>query len=159
MTQLSVFDFPLFRLALSLQTSAIMSQPVKDVDAIAATIVRAVERPDSRRTSPRASLTAEVDLSSDTNFFNGFSTDIAAGGLFIATLTILPVGTCVSVKFSLPNGTQIRANGEVRWVRVFDERSPQMLPGIGIQFVDLPETEKLAIEAFVAQREPMFFPD
>ncbi len=129
------------------------------LDSIAETLIRAVETPASRRTSPRVSLNAEVDLSSDTNFFSGFSTDIASGGLFIATLSMLPIGTTVHVKFTLPDGTEISVGGDVRWVRVFDERSPTMLPGMGIQFVGLSASAEAAIEAFIAQREPMFFPD
>ena len=136
-----------------------MTEPIRNFEAIAKTLIRAVERPDPRRASPRLSLTAEVDLSSDTNFFSGFSTDIAAGGLFIASLTPLEVGTVVTMKFSLPDGTEITTSGDVRWVRVFDERCPQMLPGMGIQFVDLNPNAKAAIEQFIAQREPMFFPD
>ncbi len=128
-------------------------------DQIAATLIRAVETPDSRRASPRVSLNAEVDLSSETNFFSGFSTDLAAGGLFIASLTTLPIGTVVAVKFTLPDGMEINNSGEVRWVRLFDERAPQVLPGMGIQFVDLNPRAKAAIEKFIAQREPMFFPD
>ncbi len=128
-------------------------------DAITDTLIRAVEQPETRRQSPRVSLTAEVDLSSDTNFFSGFSTDIASGGLFIATLTSLPIGTTVQVKFTLPDGTEVNTAGDVRWVRVFDERAPGVLPGMGIQFVGLSKQAQGAIETFIAQREPMFFPD
>ncbi len=128
-------------------------------DSIADTLIRAVEQPETRRQSPRVSLTAEVDLSSETNFFSGFSTDIASGGLFIATLATLPIGTTVHVKFTLPSGTEINTGGEVRWIRVFDERAPAVLPGVGIQFIDLPADAQASIEAFISQRDPMFFPD
>ncbi len=128
-------------------------------DSIADTLIRAVETADHRRSSPRVALNAEVDLSSDTNFFNGFSTDIAMGGLFVATLNAMPVGTEVALKFKMPNGKEIQANGEVRWLRAFDERCPEMLPGMGVQFVDLDNAARTAIAEFIAEREPMFFPD
>ncbi len=128
-------------------------------DTIAEKLIRAVEKTDSRRASPRVRLTAEVDLSSDTNFFSGFSTDIAEGGLFIASLTMLEVGEVVTIAFTLPDGTEINTTGEVRWVRAFDERSPQTLPGMGVAFGELGPKAAAAIESFIAQREPMFFPD
>lgn len=127
-------------------------------DSIAETLIRAVEGT-ARRSSPRVPLSAEVDLSSDTNFFTGFSTDIAMGGLFVATLGPLPIGTHIALKFTLPGGAEITANGEVRWVRAFDEREPEMLPGMGVQFVDLTPKARAAIAEFIAKREPMFFPD
>lgn len=136
-----------------------MTQPMRSHEELAQRLMQAVEAPDPRRASPRASLSAEVDLSSDTNFFSGFSTDIAAGGLFIATLTVLEIGSTVTVKFTLPDRTEISATGEVRWARVLDERAPQVLPGMGIQFLDLSPKAKASIENFIAQREPMFFPD
>lgn len=136
-----------------------MTQPARSIEAITETLIRAVETPATRRTSPRVTLTAEVDLSSETNFFSGFSTDIAAGGLFIASLTTVDVGTVVSVKFTLPDGTEINTGGEVRWTRPFDEMTPDVLPGMGVQFIDLSPKSKAAIENFIAQREPMFFPD
>jgi uncharacterized protein (TIGR02266 family) len=128
-------------------------------DGIAQSVVTETETGGGLRSSPRANLTAEVDLSSDTNFFSGFSTDIADGGLFIATLSVLPVGSLVGVSFTMPSGAKIEAKGEVRWVRALDERAPTMFPGMGIRFVELSAAAKKTIADFVAEREPMFFPD
>lgn len=144
-------------MAPALQIGVAMNQSA--ADSIADTLIRAVENTGTRRSSPRVALNAEVDLSSETNFFSGFSMDIALGGLFIATLNTLPIGTSVSVKFTLPGGTEISAHGDVRWIRAFDERAPDMLPGMGIQFVDLAPKARAAIAAFIQEREPMFFPD
>jgi uncharacterized protein (TIGR02266 family) len=109
-------------------------------------------RLEPRRAAPRVALVAEVDVSSDTNFFNGYSTDIADGGLFVATCSLLPIGSTVDINFSLPNGKRIEAKGEVRWVRELDERNP-------VRFVELSAGAAAAINGFVAEREPMFFPD
>lgn len=128
-------------------------------DSLAKTLIHAVEHGASRRTSPRIDLHAEVDLTSETNFFSGFSTDIALGGLFIATLDPLKVGVEVAMKFTLPGGAEVQATGEVRWVRAFNEQAQDMLPGMGIQFVDLSPKAQAAIAAFIREREPMFFPD
>ena len=129
------------------------------LESISQALVLAVENSAPLRSSPRAQLKADVDFSSESNFYSGFSTDVADGGLFLATLSLLAVGSLVEVKFSIPGGGEVQAKGEVRWVRAFDERAPYMFPGMGIQFVELSPRSRALISAFVAQREPMFFPD
>jgi uncharacterized protein (TIGR02266 family) len=136
-----------------------MTPTTSSTEEITKKLIRAVETPESRRASPRVTLAAEVNLSSENNFFSGFSTDIAAGGVFIASLTTLGEGTLVALNFTLPDGSEVSANGEVKWIRPFDEGHPEALPGMGIQFVDLSPKAKASIEKFIASREPMFFPD
>lgn len=136
-----------------------MNQPQPDPQSIAELLPGVVGAPASRRASPRVELIAEVDLSSQTNFFSGFSTDIATGGLFIASFTLVPIGTTVAVRFTLPGGAEISCEGEVQWLRAFNEAVTESLPGMGIRFVDLDPQAKAAIADFIASREPMFFPD
>ena len=128
-------------------------------DSISQALAQAVENAAPLRSSPRVQLKTEVDFHSDSNIYSGFSTDVADGGLFLATLNLLPVGSTVTVKFSIPGAGEVEAKGEVRWVRALDERAPYMFPGMGIRFVELSPTSRELITAFVAQREPMFFPD
>ena len=49
------------------------------------------------RSSSRIPLQTQVDLSSDSNVFTGFSTNLSEGGVFVATLNLLPVGTAVDL--------------------------------------------------------------
>jgi uncharacterized protein (TIGR02266 family) len=115
--------------------------------------------PDERRHAQRARLCTEISLGSDSNLFTGFTNDVSAGGVFVATLELMPIGTHVDVAFNLPGGQHIEGRGEVRWLREHDDRNPEAFPGMGIQFVDLPLTAVGAIQQFAAEREPMFFPD
>jgi uncharacterized protein (TIGR02266 family) len=110
------------------------------------------------RTS-RVHLRAAIDLRSDSNFFTGFSTNISEGGIFIATVQSLPRGTTVELDFTLPGGKPLRVHGVVRWKREVNDRTPDLMPGLGVQFVDLPPEVANAISGFVANREPLFFPD
>lgn len=114
--------------------------------------------PDNRVHS-RARLRVQVDFESDHNFFTGFSSDISEGGLFVATVNIQPLGSPVEVAFALPTGEQVMARGTVRWVRENNDRDPSVQPGMGIQFEALSEDAREAVHSFIAQREPMFFPD
>lgn len=110
-----------------------------------------------QRHSQRVQMQAQVDLSSDNNFFNGFSSNISDGGLFVATVNLLPIGTDIDLTFTLPSGQKVTAHGQVRWVRVVDDRHPESFPGLGIQFTRLDAEAQDAINEFVASREPMFF--
>jgi uncharacterized protein (TIGR02266 family) len=110
-----------------------------------------------QRHSPRVQMQAVVDLSSDNNFFNGFSSNISDGGLFVATVNLKPIGTEVDLTFTLPSGEKVSAHGVVRWVRMVDDKHPESFPGLGIQFTRLDETAQQAIDNFVASREPMFY--
>ena len=116
------------------------------------------ERPLSDRTQPRVRMQTAIDLRSASNFFTGFSTNLSAGGVFVATPQVLPRGTPVDLAFSL-EGRTLHAHGVVRWSRAVSSEAPELLPGLGVQFVDLPEAAAQDISRFVAQREPLFFPD
>jgi len=98
-------------------------------------------------------------MSSDSNVFTGFSTNLGEGGVFVATLNLLPVGTPVDLTFSLPGNTRLRVKGEVRWTREIDDRVPDVFPGVGVRFVELGPEATQALHKFVAEREPLFYPD
>lgn len=114
---------------------------------------------DERRSSPRVSLVTEIAMGSDSNFFTGFTNDVSNGGVFVATFELLPVGSLLDLSFALPGGARIAVRGEVRWVRELDAGDPDVFPGLGIGFVDLPPDAVRAIQAFTAKRDPLFFPD
>jgi uncharacterized protein (TIGR02266 family) len=109
------------------------------------------------RISPRVRMQATVDLHSDNNFFTGFSSNLSDGGLFVATVNLLPIGTEVDVTFSLPSGEKVAAKGTVRWLREVNDKLPDSFPGLGIQFTSLDNKDQAAIDGFLAEREPLFY--
>ncbi len=82
-------------------------------------------------------------------FIYFYSTDVSLGGIFLESDIPLKIGTRIFLSFSLGEGeTSIRATGQV--VRV--ERDPtDILPilGMGVQFMDLPEGTRQAIDHYV----------
>lgn len=110
-----------------------------------------------RRESPRVSMYTQVDLGSESNFYGGFSTNLSEGGLFIATLSTPPRGTEVELTFTLPGGTPIKARGVVRWTREVNDAMPDVMPGAGVQFVELAPEVAASISAFVMKRDPLFY--
>jgi uncharacterized protein (TIGR02266 family) len=113
--------------------------------------------PAQRRAHPRYSVDLDVSLGSDHNFYSGFAENLSAGGIFVATHLLKPVGSQIEVTIHLPDGpAPIQGTGEVRWIREYNERS-DVPPGMGIRFTELDGSAKSAIEGFLAQREPLFF--
>lgn len=112
-----------------------------------------------RREAPRVALCAEIDMSSDSNFYAGFSTDLSEGGLFIATVKAPRKGTHVELSFTLPGGEKLKAQGVVRWTREVNDALPEMMPGAGVQFLDLPPEVANSITEFVMLRDPLFYVD
>jgi uncharacterized protein (TIGR02266 family) len=125
-----------------------------------ATIVAVESETDSshRREHARFSVDLDVSVGSDHNFYAGFAENLSAGGVFVATHQLKPVGSIIELSINLPDGGQVRAAGEVRWVRVFNEHS-DMPPGMGVKFQNLDAASVASIERFLSQREPLFFDD
>lgn len=157
--------------AATASTAATQIQPAVDIAAPAPPSVSAAPTPKmapkaevpsnlppkKHRTTNRVKMQAAVDFSSDDNFFNGFSANISDGGLFVATVNVLPLGTEVDLSFSLPSGHRIEAKGVVRWVREVNDKLPDAFPGMGVQFASLSNSAQVAIDQFMAQRDPLFF--
>lgn len=110
-----------------------------------------------RRNTARIDAEFDVDMTSEHNFFQGFSEDLSEGGVFIATYQARRLGEHLAISFRLPgDDTPIRAVVEVRWLR---EGHPEadIPPGIGASFIDITPDDRARIEHFVKHRAPMFF--
>ncbi|RJS21271.1 TIGR02266 family protein [Corallococcus sp. H22C18031201] len=116
------------------------------------------DSPDARRNG-RVRMHTSIDMRSDSNFFTGFSMDISEGGVFIATVEAVPRGTQVELDFTLPGGRPMKVAGVVRWVREGNDRTPELMPGVGVQFTGLAPEVARVISSFVTTRDPMFYPD
>jgi uncharacterized protein (TIGR02266 family) len=125
---------------------------IEDLPAVAETRISK-----ESRASKRMELKTEIHMASASNFYTGFTGNVSEGGLFVATYNLVPLGTRVSLEFSLPDdGPAITAVGEVRWT---SDPTPDGdgHVGLGLQFVDLAEADRQRIERFVRQRETLFY--
>lgn len=111
-----------------------------------------------RREHSRFAVDLDVTVGSDHNFYAGFAENLSAGGVFIATHKLKPVGSRIELSINLPDGLKVRAFGEVRWVRVFNEQSDTP-PGMGVKFLEIDDASVAGISSFLARREPLFFDD
>jgi len=122
-----------------------------------AAMVKGPLKPDPRRVHERIRIETDVGIQSDTNFFTGFAEDISRGGIFVATFDVRPIGSKVSLNFSLPGGHLVTATGIIRWIREYNETTPDIHPGVGIQFDGLSEEDSSTINSFFEQRSPIFY--
>lgn len=126
---------------------------------------------EDRRRHPRYLLTLAITMEGENNFYSGLSENISEAGVFIATHTLLPIGTPVVLSFTLHGEAEpISVTGRVQWLRgpeattepqtVFGqdrEAAASVRTGIGIQFVDVTEEARTQIRAFMQRRSPEFF--
>jgi len=92
-------------------------------------------------------------MASDSQFFAGLTGDVSMGGIFVATYRRLPVGAHVTIHFSLPGEVVVVAKGTVRWIR---DASPDVLPGLGIEFDELPGETFRDVDEFCRRRAPLY---
>jgi uncharacterized protein (TIGR02266 family) len=112
---------------------------------------------ENRREHTRVVLKTSVHMASESNFYTGFTDNISEGGIFIATYNHAPLGTKLTLEFSLPDeGPPIRVEGEVRWLREFNPSS-EVSPGMGFRFCDIDDESKNRVENFCRGRDTLFY--
>src|ERR1700744_2264024 len=98
-----------------------------------------------RRIHERVLVDIEVDYKADDTFLFAYITDISAMGIFVRTNNPDPEGTRLNLCFRVPpelGGHMIEVEGEVIWINPFRPNEPARQPGMGIQFVDLTQTQR-----------------
>ncbi|HUU00850.1 MAG TPA: TIGR02266 family protein [Myxococcota bacterium] len=111
----------------------------------------------NQRTRPRLSVQVDVSLHTEHNFYAGLTDNISEGGLFIATHENLPLGTQMNLTLSLPDHEPFEVEGEVRWLREYNDFTSDVSPGVGVAFNDLPDARRALIEQFIRQRSPLLY--
>lgn len=110
-----------------------------------------------KRKNKRVTFSSIISMESEDNLYTGVSQDISTGGIFVVTDRLLPLGTKILVEFIIPpNDRKIKICGEVRWLRESNNKSDTD-PGMGLQFVDLSEEDRQALESFIELRDPMLY--
>ncbi len=96
-----------------------------------------------RRAAKRAPLIAEVEYSSDSPPVSKRLTDLSVKGVFIDTMTPLPPGSLLSIRFPLPGDPMpVVVLGEVVW--------GQEHLGMGVRFLNLRPKDEERIRAYVS---------
>jgi RNA polymerase sigma factor for flagellar operon FliA len=115
-------------------------------------------QPEDVRVFRRAALTVPVEIvAQDGRRVESTADNLSEGGIFVLTREVLPMMTPVIARFAFPEaqGALWTVPGVVRWLRP----GGRFEPGIGIEFVSLPEATMLAIHRYVEAQEPMAWED
>jgi uncharacterized protein (TIGR02266 family) len=108
-------------------------------------------------TGARRSVEANLGATTQSNFYVGFTGEIAHGGVFLATYEALPKDTSVSMLVTLPGGFEFECDGYVRFVRDPMDFMSESEPGMGIQFEDLSDDARNLVLRFIRKRPPIFY--
>jgi hypothetical protein len=76
------------------------------------------------------------------------SADLSTGGAFLKSDLLLEQGESLSLSFEVPGAGQVLTQARVAWVRRFPEAG--QLPGMGVEFITLRDSEKAAIVKWLA---------
>jgi uncharacterized protein (TIGR02266 family) len=114
---------------------------------------------DNRRRHARFAVEMDVTLGSDHNFYGGLTENLSAGGVFVATHLLKPIGEVIELAIRVPETDEtIKGRGVVRWVREYHAESDAG-PGMGILFQELEGDSSAIIERFVLRRDPLLYDD
>jgi uncharacterized protein (TIGR02266 family) len=108
-------------------------------------------------TGRRQPVEANLGATTQSNFYVGFSGEIAHGGVFLATYEALPKETSVSMLVTLPGGFEFECDGYVRFVRDPMDFMSESEPGMGIQFEGLSDEARDLVLRFIRKRPPIFY--
>ncbi len=108
----------------------------------------------------RRPLETEIDFGGDSQFFTGFTKNISAGGLFVATHEELEMGSVIRIKFGITTlGREFDLAAEVRWHRPYRDDQPTVSAGYGVCFVNISEEDQAVLNEYLQTAETLFFDD
>jgi len=108
-------------------------------------------------TGERHPIEANLGATTQSNFYVGFSGEIAHGGVFLATYEALPKDTSVRMLVTLPGGFEFECDAYVRFVRDPMDFTSESEPGMGLQFESLPDEARELVLRFIRKRPPIFY--
>jgi Tfp pilus assembly protein PilZ len=106
---------------------------------------RPVREHERRKVELRVTMLDEVNRVRGKISFD--SSDLSLGGAFVRSDLLFEVHDEVQMEFTLPESHRVRARGRI--VRVIPGLEPGSAPGMGIKFVDLSDTDREAVRAFI----------
>jgi uncharacterized protein (TIGR02266 family) len=105
-----------------------------------------------KRNYPRAPISIRIQYQEPLKLTKeGFTAIMGGGGVFVDSVSPLPIGTPVRLEFGVPGQpASVEVDGQVVWIRrEFDPKG--FSPGMGIQFKKINEPDREKVMQFVMQ--------
>lgn len=98
----------------------------------------------------RRQIACRVDVLGPEGSVSGFGCNLSAGGAFVALFgPWLPAQASeIEMRFAVAPGRWLVALTRVCWVRPLDAQDPNVVPGVGVEFVDLSDEVRAALDAW-----------
>lgn len=96
-----------------------------------------------------------LEFTDQTELYSDLSGELEKGGVFIETYQRLALGTRVELEVRLSNGSALKVEGHVSWLR--REAPGETLPGMGIQFASCSAGVLGALRACYSLLPPRYF--
>ena len=78
------------------------------------------------------------------------ASNVSQGGVFIESDLLYDEGEVIWFSFTLPGAMEIRTRGRVVWAKKeVNEEDPEDRPGMGVEFMDLSDSERAALEGYL----------
>lgn len=106
---------------------------------------------EDRRWWKRRSFGHQVEYCFGAEEMRAAGENLGPGGMFLATFACRAVGERMPVEFPM-NGRRVGCEAEVRWLRPYNSRALDRMPGMGLRFLNLDDAVRDEIERFVAAR-------
>ena len=90
-----------------------------------------------------------VKFRTPSSMLAAYSVNLSRGGIFLETVALAPVGTPVTLHFSVPNAGTVTVEGRVSWLREHPNDAGPV--GLGIEFVDVDDALGAMIDKLVAK--------
>ncbi len=104
-----------------------------------------------RQSGERIPVNLLVDYQSKSgHYLFDFCRDLGSGGVFIQTESPLSHGEELDLTFTIPDSKKtLVAKGKVMWVQSKIKGKPELIAGMGVQFVDFAKEERLQLEEYI----------
>jgi type IV pilus assembly protein PilZ len=101
----------------------------------------------SRRRNVRHPVSWVVDVRNGENFLYASIANVSELGLFVSTMTPMPEGTEIDLRFQPPGHEAFEVRGIVRWVNTVSSGLPN--PGIGVSLAGVDAATKERIKGLI----------
>lgn len=102
-----------------------------------------------KRKEERVKKQIKSEVTSEDLISYSSTVDLSKGGIFISTPEPLKSGSEVTLSINSPEGESIEVKGLVRWLR--EDEVAEGKTGMGIEFLNISETDKKKIEDIIKQ--------
>jgi len=106
--------------------------------------------------SPGGHLKLRLDVMSDHEVY--LSASQSLGGIFVVTGSPLSKGSPLTLDVTLPWGETLSIEGQVAWVRRPSKNSLRVRTGMGVDFVELDDHQRVLLDRALILRAPIAIP-